>query len=32
MHSKNLWEFLITAAPLRIAKGMVPPSNPIATF
>ena len=28
----NRWEFLFTAAPLRIAKGMGSPLNPIATF
>ena len=28
----NRWEFLITAGPLRIDKGMGSPLNPIATF
>jgi kynurenine formamidase len=28
----NRWEFLFTAAPLRIEKGMGSPLNPIATF
>jgi kynurenine formamidase len=28
----NRWEFLFTAAPLRIPKGMGSPLNPIATF
>jgi len=28
----NRWEFLFTAAPLRIDKGMGSPLNPIATF
>jgi kynurenine formamidase len=28
----NRWEFLFTASPLRIEKGMGSPLNPIATF
>src|SRR4051812_25767508 len=28
----NRWEFLFTAAPLRIDQGMGSPLNPIATF
>ena len=28
----NRYEFLFTAAPLRIEKGMGSPLNPIATF
>ncbi len=30
--SLNRWEFLFTASPLRIEKGMGSPLNPIATF
>ena len=32
--ARELWryEFLVTAAPLRIEKGMGSPLNPIATF